>query len=904
MRLFGYYAFHSVVNQIRKLLKTWVLVFIVVCGLLGGLIGFTAASLGTASEDDVEYSMEMEEVEEDFEYEEELEDVLISTDSINVESSEEGFIVSYSDGSASTVTRSQVFELICLLLILGMLIYNILSADKNGSKIFLPADVNLLFASPMKPQSVLLFRLMCQVGMAVFASMYILFNLPTMMHDLELSLPVILGVILAWVLLLVTCRLVQVFFYTLCSTKANLKKYLTPGVWGFVVLLLGIMYIYSGSRGTHYIPTFIAILTSPWTRWIPFVGWLKGYVVYLIAGEYQMALLLLALIIIGLGLLVWGIWNMKADFYEDAMAKSEEMAALMASAEENGSLVAQKKKNHSKRIRRNEFKHGQGANVFFFKSMYNRFRFAPLGIFTKTAVTYFGVAIAGFLIGNLFESKQPFMVIAILVGIVVFFRAMGNPLEEDTRMPLFSMIPENTWLKLFWSVLAGSVNCLLDLLPAMIVGAVLTGVNPLIVPGYIALILSVDLYATIVGTFISLSVPESIGKLPKQMIQIFFVYFGLIPDAICIGVGFASDHPSIGLFGSAGINLLLGAIFFLLTPLFLEPKGGARKWASPLTEEERRSTGRSFSKIGMASFTVLVVASVIQIVLGLAAYQIRPELRESTIATYLMTFLPINLVAFPLGFLMLRNMKTERPKSRNLTALEMVRYISYSFSAMYIGNLIGSAVNLLIGLFTTEEAGNPIAALATMSDSVPMKLIFLVIAAPVMEELFFRKFLIDRMRKYGEKTALITTALMFGLFHGNFSQFFYATILGMVFAYVYLQTGKIRYTIALHMGVNFMGSIFAPFLLEQISGDLLNVTADALSEISSSPWIYVLLVYSVIMLINAVVGVLMLCIRAEKIQFRDVTSELAKGQIFKTVWVNPGMILFFLGCALLFVMNL
>ena len=39
MRLFFYYAFHSFKNQLRKLFKTWVFIFIAVCVLLGALIG-------------------------------------------------------------------------------------------------------------------------------------------------------------------------------------------------------------------------------------------------------------------------------------------------------------------------------------------------------------------------------------------------------------------------------------------------------------------------------------------------------------------------------------------------------------------------------------------------------------------------------------------------------------------------------------------------------------------------------------------------------------------------------------------------------------------------------------------------------------------------------------------------
>ena len=67
MRLFGYYAWHSFINQVKKLLHTWVLIFIVVCALMGGLIGYMAASLSdTASEseqfyEDVTDIMDLEE---------------------------------------------------------------------------------------------------------------------------------------------------------------------------------------------------------------------------------------------------------------------------------------------------------------------------------------------------------------------------------------------------------------------------------------------------------------------------------------------------------------------------------------------------------------------------------------------------------------------------------------------------------------------------------------------------------------------------------------------------------------------------------------------------------------------------------------------------------------------------
>ncbi len=910
MRLFGYYAWHSFVNQIRKLFKTWVLIFILVCALMGGIIGVTVGSLESASEeyaaeemDEEEYEdTEEEDSEDDYmdEDSENEENTLLSTGAFVIGFVDGGVSVLYRDGTSAVISFGQILELICTMIILAVMIINILSADKNGSRIFLPADVNLLFASPMKPQSALLFRLMCQVGVSIFASVYLLFQIPSLSR-LGLSLAAILSTIAAWMFLLIICKLLQVFFYTLCSTRSQLKKYLTPGVWGCVILLLAAVLIYGTVTGRHYIPAAADCLAAPWTRWIPFVGWLKGFVLFIYEGNYLPGMLCLLLLLAGTIALTFGIWHIKADFYEDAMVKSEELAALKASAEEGGRLVVTRKKSRSEKLRRNELNRGWGANVFFFKSLYNRRRFAPGGIFTKTAITYLGTALAGFLLGRLLESEQPFTVVVFAVGAFVFFRALGNPLEEDTRMPLFSMIPENTWLKLFWSVLAGTVNCLLDLLPAMILGAVLTGVNPVLLPGYLALILSVDAYATIVATFITLSVPESIGKLPKQLIQVLFIYFGLVPDILCIAFGYYFDHPVIGMLGAAALNLLFGSVFFLLTPLFLEPKAGARPWAIPLAEEERKRAGRAFGRAGLASFLLLASASLLQILLSRIVTAWWPEAAESAAAVYLLTFLPIYLAAFPLGFLLLRNMRTEKPEQQKLTAAAGLRFVIYSIAVMYIGNLLGTLVNVIIGVFRSGDTVNPVANLAMISDGLLFRILFMVFAAPILEELFFRKFLIDRMRPYGEKTAVLTSALMFGLFHGNFSQFFYAAALGAVFAYVYLQTGRIRYTIGLHMGINFMGSVAAPWMLEKLTGSLMEVNIVGFAELEKSPWLYVYLVYAVALLLITVIGILLLCIRAEKITWHDVSQELARGQIFKTVWLNPGMILFFLGCAALFV---
>lgn len=141
-------------------------------------------------------------------------------------------------------------------------------------------------------------------------------------------------------------------------------------------------------------------------------------------------------------------------------------------------------------------------------------------------------------------------------------------------MGFFIMIPESMWAKLFYSLLGGTVNCVLDALIAMIAAVPLTGMNPLTALAWLVFIASVDFYSTTVGVFIALSVPVSAGKLVKQFAQILFIYFGLLPDIAIMAIGIVMGYTAMAAIASAVLNLVLGLIFFSLSPLFLEPSGG------------------------------------------------------------------------------------------------------------------------------------------------------------------------------------------------------------------------------------------------------------------------------------------------------------------------------------------
>lgn len=80
--------------------------------------------------------------------------------------------------------------------------------------------------------------------------------------------------------------------------------------------------------------------------------------------------------------------------------------------------------------------------------------------------------------------------------------------------------------------------------------------------------------------------------------------------------------------------------------------------------------------------------------------------------------------------------------------------------------------------------------------------------APAAEELLFRRLLLRRLRPYGERFALVASALCFGLFHGNLNQFFYAFLLGLVLAELALSTGCLWQAVLLHALVNLLSILW------------------------------------------------------------------------------------------------
>lgn len=549
MRTFLYYAVHTVINTIKKLFKTW-LVFFFAIFIIAILVGI---GVGTA------VSKISETIEEETATEEQIEEDEDAPSGLELFMQEHDLDKA---GITDLIVTAAFFFLITL---------SLLGADKSG-QLFKPADVTLLFPSPMKPQSVLMFRLLLNLGLNLFLAVYMVFQLPNLIHNAGFSVWGSFSIIIAYGLVMAFSTLAQVTVYTVFSKgESNKKKNIGKILLAFYVILGISFIIYQKATNADIATAAVAFFGNKNTFWIPFYGWLRGMVYFAVTGENTKSLIYMALFIIACIVLIFVIWKTDADFYEDAMYSAERMSRLVEESKNSakGGIITREKKR-SDRLERDGFHYGFGANVFFYKALMNRFRFSFLKIFSKTMVI--GLAAAFFSAYLVMDNNigiDRFIVPGSVLLMITFYRTLGNPLQEDLSREFFVLVPDSELKKIFYSLLGCFAVNAIDLVLPLAVAAIMLKASPVTVLSWFIFIMSVSVFGTSVGAFINISIPLESAQSIKAMVQIMFIYFGIIPAAVFVVIGIVLKQMLLFVTLGAIANCALGFLFILMSPRFL-----------------------------------------------------------------------------------------------------------------------------------------------------------------------------------------------------------------------------------------------------------------------------------------------------------------------------------------------
>ncbi len=309
---------------------------------------------------------------------------------------------------------------------------------------------------------------------------------------------------------------------------------------------------------------------------------------------------------------------------------------------------------------------------------------------------------------------------------------------------------------------------------------------------------------------------------------------------------------------------------------------------------QTQKTKRNLTRIGIGYALFSIITFAVSLIIANVVFRINEDFYNSTLFMNALTPIALYIFALPVLLIVLSGSEAKPPEKKRMGLKKWLVILIIAFGCMYIGSYIGNFVMAYLSEVMGYDYGN---ALNTLIDDNALWItaIFTVIVAPIGEEFVFRKLIIDRTQKYGAFVSVGLSALMFGLMHGNFYQFFYCFALGLILGYMYYSTGKLHLTIAMHAAINFVGGILTSFLQPVAEGleTLDTADVDAVIKFASENALGLIFtaLFSMFVMAAMVCAVVLPIVFRKKITFTRGEEEIPRRRVFETVILNVGVII-------------
>lgn len=132
----------------------------------------------------------------------------------------------------------------------------------------------------------------------------------------------------------------------------------------------------------------------------------------------------------------------------------------------------------------------------------------------------------------------------------------------------------------------------------------------------------------------------------------------------------------------------------------------------------------------------------------------------------------------------------------------------YVFTAIALTPILYAAVTVVLGFLPEEWLADYAEASAALNQTGLLMTIATVLVAPVVEEVVFRGLVLSRLRRAMPGwLAVLISALVFGLCHGQIVWMAYAFVLGVIFGFMALRARSIWPSLCAHILFNGIGQI-------------------------------------------------------------------------------------------------
>mgnify|MGYP004529992833 CR=1 FL=1 len=362
---------------------------------------------------------------------------------------------------------------------------------RYGGSFFRMADVNLLFPSPLKPQQVLFYGLLRQMGTSLLVGLFLLFQYSWLHQLYGIGMAELIGILIGYGLNMFLGQTAAMVLYAATSGSER-KRRAFQGLYYGVIAALAVYVLIAALSGESLLSGAVWGCNALPAKLFPLCGWMSMAVTGAMSGRFSQLLLGALLSLGGFLLLLLLLMRIQTDFYEDVL-KSAETVQSAITAQKEGQVNEGVPRNV--KVGKTGLNGGWGASVFFRKHMLENRRSRIL-LLAPTDLIFVVMTI----IMSVVLWKDAGLIGVLLLGTYLqLFSAMLGRINRELTKPYIYLIPEPAMKKLVFALAEG--------LPTAVVEALL-----IYLPLGIILKFSPGLTACLIVTRIAYSVLFAAGN--------------------------------------------------------------------------------------------------------------------------------------------------------------------------------------------------------------------------------------------------------------------------------------------------------------------------------------------------------------------------------------------------------
>lgn len=341
----------------------------------------------------------------------------------------------------------------------------------NGASMFRMQDVNLVFPSPLKPQSVLFYGLFQQLGTSLLIGFFLLFQYSWLHSLYGIDFTALILVFLTYGLTVFCAQLTAMAIYSFTNANEKRKQTLKAVFYGIIIVYIAGLLLYMLGDRAAVAQRLAEALNGMAFRLFPVAGWIADIANGAILGDLWRLVLggsLCIAFIAGIAVLII---KGDPDYYEDVL-QSTEYAHLAAQAKKEGRIgesVPRRVKTGKTGIGR-----GAGANVFYYKHLLENRR-SKMFLLNPQMIIFI-VVIIGF---SFFVREAGLVAVFAFATYMQIFSVAFGRLNKEILKPFVYLVPEPPFKKLMACIRESFFSSVLEAVLVFIPVAFILGLTPL-----------------------------------------------------------------------------------------------------------------------------------------------------------------------------------------------------------------------------------------------------------------------------------------------------------------------------------------------------------------------------------------------------------------------------------------